>query len=296
MSTAADSANIPIQEFRAKLQEAVDALRFEDDATVLTKMLSPFSGCMQDVFGSMMLTTLPNFLGARSLLIIAYIGRAIIDIESNELQLISENGNRKVLCSVIDELFLASKDDPIRIFRAGGKRAVQLLACCDEHSTVRSRPPGITFIQRFRAATYTLRNAGDLSVNVDCSFGELQRSKTPTAPDCYRSSSSLGFSISSGNDTNVLFKISLTGVLNDVILSDFLQLTKTIPLEFKATLENAYESNSVVVLCRASRETFARFRSTLAWPSLVRGEMPEKPSTRSFGDLLDNRQEGRDDV
>ncbi|ODQ74967.1 hypothetical protein LIPSTDRAFT_1709 [Lipomyces starkeyi NRRL Y-11557] len=143
----------------------------------------------------------------------------------------------------------------------------------------------------------------------------LQRSKTPRAPDCVYKvignahtlvfdpkvpiiQQSRTFNIFR-NDTNVLFKISLTGGPNDVILTDFLQLTKTIPPEFKVTLANAYESNSVVVVCRASWETLARLRSTLGYvfiasvkgPSLVCGEMPEKPSTRSFGDLLDNRQD-----
>ncbi|KAK9341201.1 hypothetical protein V1521DRAFT_474193 [Lipomyces starkeyi] len=267
MSTAPTSTNIPIQEFRAKLQEAVDArsyhtikvftFRFEDDAT--------------------------QSLGARSLLIVAYIGRAIIDMESNELHLISENGNQK-----------RQKDDSIRnlhvlamldccyagsAVRAGGKRS---------HSTVRSRQPGITFIQRFRAATAP-----------DCVYKVIGNAHTlvfdPKVPIIQQSRT---FNIFR-NDTNVLFKISLTGGPNDVILTDFLQLTKTIPPEFKVTLANAYESNSVVVVCRASWETLARLRSTLGYvfiasvkgPSLVCGEMPEKPSTRSFGDLLDNRQD-----
>ncbi|KAK9329149.1 hypothetical protein V1520DRAFT_392535 [Lipomyces starkeyi] len=361
MSTAPTSASIPIQEFRAKLQEAVEArgasyhsikvfiFRFEDDDTGADKDANTFSGCMRDVFGiddvedfaiektskfpgfdihNRILAEAKQLLGVRSLLIIVYIGHAVIDTESNRLQLISENGKQKLLWNMIHEPFLASTDDSLQnvdvlavldccyagsAVRAGGNRSVQLLAACDDGSTVRSRKDGVTFTQRLRRAAYALQNAGKVLVSVETLYGELQRSKPPTAPDTvhkiigsarplvlplkHRSPSSLGHSVPCGNETTVLFKFSLAGGPNDVVLSEFQQLTKTIPGEFKVTIENAYESNSVVFLCRSSWETFARLRSTLdcvfiasiKGASLVHGE-PQKSSTRSFGDLVDNRQ------
>ncbi|KAJ8098432.1 hypothetical protein POJ06DRAFT_259467, partial [Lipomyces tetrasporus] len=269
-----------------------------------------------------------RLLRAKSLLIIAYIGHGIIDMESNRLQLLSENGSQKMPWSPIHEHFLASADDYLQnldvlavldccyagsAVRAGGNRSVQLLAACDERSTVRSRKDGVTFTQRFRRAAYALQNAGTLLVSVEALFGELQRLKPPTAPDAvhkiigsarplvlplkYRSPSTLRHSVPRGHETTVLFKISLAGEPNDVILSEFQQIAKTLPGEFKISIEKAYESNSVVFVCRTSWEAFARLRSTLdcvfiasvKGPALVHGE-PQKSSTRSFGDPVDNRQ------
>ncbi|KAK9243840.1 hypothetical protein V1506DRAFT_543376 [Lipomyces tetrasporus] len=48
---------------------------------------------------------------ARSLLIIVYIGHGIIDIESNRLQLISENGSQKMVWSMVHDPILPSTDD-----------------------------------------------------------------------------------------------------------------------------------------------------------------------------------------
>ncbi|KAK9372755.1 uncharacterized protein V1513DRAFT_451435 [Lipomyces chichibuensis] len=361
MSTAPTSASIPIQEFRAKLQGAVEArgasyhsikvfiFRFEDDDTGADKDANTFSGSMHDVFGiedvedfaiqktskfpgldvlTRILAEAQQLVGVRSLLIIAYIGHAVVDTESNRLQLISENGRQKLLWNTIHVPLLASTDDFLQnvdvlavldccyagsSVRAGGNRSDQLLAACDDGSTVRSRNGGVTFTQHFRRAAYTLQNAGNILVSVESLFGELQRSKPPTAPDAlhkiigsarplvlplkHRPGSSLGHSESCGNETTVLFKISLAGGPSDVVLSEFQQLLKTIPGEFKVTIENAYESNSVVFLCRTSWETFARLRSTLdcvfvasvKGASLLQGE-PQKSSTRSFGDLVGNRQ------
>ncbi|KAK9350207.1 hypothetical protein V1523DRAFT_420530 [Lipomyces doorenjongii] len=337
MSTIPTSATIPIQEFRAKLQEAVEArgtryhstkvsiFRFEDDATGADCDANTFSGCMQDVFGidhmedfaikktskspgfdvhKRIVRLVDTMIHARSLLIIAYIGHAVIHTESNRLQLISENGSQKMPWSFVHEPFLASSSNDLQnldvlavldccyagsAVRAGGERSVQLLAACDERSTVRSKKDGVTFIQRVRQAAYALKNSGNLSVNVERLFGELQRLKPSKAPDAVHkiignarplvlsvkhiSSSALQHSTSSSNETNVLFKISLTGGPRDVLLSEFLQLTKRIPPVFKVSLENAYESHSIVLLCRASWETFARLRSTLdcAFVASVKG-------------------------
>ncbi|KAK9427060.1 hypothetical protein V1505DRAFT_417702 [Lipomyces doorenjongii] len=318
MSTIPTSATIPIQEFRAKLQEAVEArgtryhstkvfiFRFEDDATGADCDANTFSGCMQDVFGidhmedfaikktskspgfdvhKRIVRLVDTMIHARSLLIIAYIGHAVIHTESNRLQLISENGSQKMPWSFVHEPFLASSSNDLQNL----DRSVQLLAACDERSTVRSKKDGVTFIQRVRQAAYALKNSGNLSVNVERLFGELQRLKPSKAPDAVHkiignarplvlsvkhiSSSALQHSTSSSNETNVLFKISLTGGPRDVLLSEFLQLTKRIPPVFKVSLENAYESHSIVLLCRASWETFARLRSTLdcAFVASVKG-------------------------
>ncbi|KAK9368066.1 hypothetical protein V1509DRAFT_624162 [Lipomyces kononenkoae] len=358
MSTTSTSATIPIDEFQAKLLEAVEArgaiyqsiqvliFRFEDDATGADEDAYTFSGCMKDVFGiddvedfaiertskspgfDVCKRIMTKLLSVKSLLIIAYIGHGIIDIESNKLQLISENGNQKMFWSDIHDSFLESTYDYIQnldvlavldccyagsAIRAGGNRSVQLLAACDERSTVRSRTDGVSFVQRFRQAAYGLKNAGNLFVNIESLFGELQRLKPPNAPDAvhkiignarplvlplkHRSSGTPGQLMSSSNETSVLFKISLTGGPTDMVLSDFLQLIMTIPPEFKITVEDAFESNSVVFLCRASWETFARLRSTLdcvfvasvKGPSLVH-DLPDKSSIRSFGSRIENRQ------
>ncbi|KAK9243972.1 hypothetical protein V1506DRAFT_568042 [Lipomyces tetrasporus] len=311
MSTAPTSATIPIEEFRTKLREAVEArgesfqsikvftFRFEDDATGADEDAVTFSNCMKDVFGiddveDFAIEKTSKFPGldvkqlvhARSLLIIAYMGR--------------HSSNLDVL-AVLDCCYAGSA------VRAGGKRSVQLLASCDERHTVRLRKDG---------------NAGNLSVSVESLFGELQRSKSRKAPDAVHkfignarplvlalkrplssppgqavSSSSPGEVESSSNETNVLFKISWSGGPTDMILGEFLQLMKRISLEFKVTVEDAVESNSVVILCRASWEAFVRLRSTLdcafvasvKGPSLLRDEVGEKSGrTRSFGDRLDN--------
>ncbi|KAK9321900.1 hypothetical protein V1517DRAFT_308453 [Lipomyces orientalis] len=345
MSTAPTSATIPIDEFSGKLKEAVEArgatyqsiavfiFRFEDDATGADKDAITFSGCMKDVFGindvedfaiektskvvghdvlKRILAKVDRLLHSRSLLIVAYIGHGVIDIESNRLQLISENGSQKMPWSVIHSNILACEDDSMQnmdvlavldccyagsAVRAGGNRSVQLLVSCDDRHTVRSRTDVVSFTQRFRQAACALKNAGNLSVSVESLYGELQRLKPPGAPDAVhkiignarplvlsvnrRPSSNLERPNPSSNETNVLFKISLTGGPCDVILNDFLQLLKTIPPEFKVTLEEAYESTSVVFVCRASWETFARLRSTLdcafvasvKGPSLVHGKM-----------------------
>ncbi|KAK9256188.1 hypothetical protein V1507DRAFT_449960 [Lipomyces tetrasporus] len=214
MSTTLTSARIPIEEFRTKLESkkqsmrAVQAIkaskflifRFEDDATGADQDANTFSGCMQDVFGiddveDFVIGKTSKFPGAdverlllaRSLLIIAYMGHGIIDIESNRLQLISENGSQKMLWSDIHEYILAPTYDLIQnldvlaVFdcyyagsavRAGANRLVQLLARCDERHTVRSRQDGVTFTQRFRRAAWALKRAGDLSVSVESLFGE----------------------------------------------------------------------------------------------------------------------------
>ncbi|KAK9483552.1 hypothetical protein V1527DRAFT_472748 [Lipomyces starkeyi] len=361
MSSAPTSANIPIHELRVKLQEAVAArgasyqgikvfiFRFEDDATGADQDAITLSGCMQDVFGiddvedfaiektskfpgwdirERIAANINQLMLARSLLIIAYIGHAIVDMESKRLQLISENGIQKMFWSTIHEFCLTSTADFMQnldvlalldccyagsAVRAGGSRSVQLLAACDGRSTVRSRKDGVTFIPRFRRAAYTLHNAGNLSVTVESLFGELQRSKTSTTPDAVHkiignarplvlpfkqgTSSTLRQSLSSSVETNVLFKISLAGGHDGAILREFVRLTERIPPEFKITVENAYESNSVVLLCRGSWETFVRLGSTLdcvfvasvKGPSLVHDEVPEKPAlNRSFGNRLDN--------
>ncbi|KAK9489772.1 hypothetical protein V1508DRAFT_442382 [Lipomyces doorenjongii] len=360
MSTAPISTSIPIQEFRVKLQEAVEArgtsyqsikvfiFRFEDDATGADQDAITFSSCMQDVFAiddvedfaiektykfpgwhvrERIAANVEQLMHARSLLIIAYIGHAIVDTESNRLQLISENGTQKIFWSTIHEFCLTSTDDFMQnldvlaildccyagsAVRAGGGRSVQLLAACDGRSTVRSRKDGVTFIQRFRRAAYALRNVGNLSVNVETLFCELQRSKTATTQDAVHkiignarplvlplkqgSSSIPRQSLYSNIETSVLFKISLAGGPGSAILREFVRLTVNIPPEFKITLENAYESNSVVLLCRASWETFVRLGSTLdcvfvasvKGPSLVHDEVSEKPRRRSFGNRLGN--------
>ncbi|KAK9342240.1 hypothetical protein V1522DRAFT_440423 [Lipomyces starkeyi] len=320
-----------------KLQEAVEArgasyqgikvfiFRFEDDATGADQDAITFSGCMQDVFAiddveDFAIEKTSKFPGwdvrkriaANIATHLAYIGHAVVDMESNGLQLISENGTQRMFWSTIHEFCLTSTDDFMQnldvlallnccyvgsAVRAGGSRSVQLLAACDGRTTVRSRKDGVTFIQRFRRAAYALHNAGNLSVNVESLFGELQGSKTPTTPDAVHkiignarplvlllkqgSSSTLRQSLSSSIETNVLFKISLVGGPDGAILREFVQLTERIPPEFKITLENAYESNSVVLLCRASWETFVRLGSTLdcvfvasvKGPSLVRGKI-----------------------
>ncbi|KAK9244127.1 hypothetical protein V1506DRAFT_579113 [Lipomyces tetrasporus] len=232
-----------------------------------------------------------RLLRAKSLLIIAYIGHGIIDMESNRLQLLSENGSQKMPWSPIHEHFLASADDYLQNLDV---LAVLDLLCW---LRIRSRKDVVTFTQRFRRAAYALQNAGTLLVSVEALFGELQRLKPPTAPDAvhkiigsarplvlplkHRSPSTLRHSVPRGNETTVLFKISLAGEPNDVILSEFQQLTKTIPGEFKISIEKAYESNSVVFLCRTSWEAFARLRSTLdcvfiasvKGPALVHGRI-----------------------
>ncbi|KAK9384587.1 hypothetical protein V1515DRAFT_641103 [Lipomyces mesembrius] len=302
--------------------------RFEDDATGADQDAITFSSCMQDAFAiddvedftiektskfpgwhvrERIAAKVEQLMHARSLLIIAYIGHAIVDMESNRLQLISENGTQKMFWSTIHKFCLTSTDDFMQnldvlavldcyyagsAVRAGGGRSVQLLAACDGHSTVRSRKDGVTFIQRFRRAAYALRNAENLSVNVERFFA--------TTPDAVHKiignaipRQSLSFSI----ETNVLFKISLAGGPDGAVLREFVRLTESVPPEFKITLENAYGSNSVVLLCRASWETFVRLGSTLdcvfvasvKGPSLVHYEMSEKPGrTRSFGNRLDN--------
>ncbi|KAK9426950.1 hypothetical protein V1505DRAFT_107859 [Lipomyces doorenjongii] len=95
-----------------------------------------------------------QLMHARSLLIIAYIGHAIVDTESNRLQLILENGTQKMFFSAIHEFCLTSTDDFMQnldvlaildccyagsAVRAGRGRSVQLLAAGDGRSTVRSR-------------------------------------------------------------------------------------------------------------------------------------------------------------
>ncbi|KAJ8096676.1 hypothetical protein POJ06DRAFT_297659 [Lipomyces tetrasporus] len=348
MSTAPTSATIPIEEFETKLRETVEArgatyqhdkaliLRFEDDASGADQDAYTLSSCMHDVFGiddvedfaidktsqsprfdvlERIVAKVRQLLGARSLLIIAYIGHGIIDMESNGLQLLSESGSQKIDWSLIHESILASTDGSLQNLDVLA-RAVQILAASDRHSKVRSRTDGVSFTQRFRQAAYALKHAGNLSVNVESIFGELQRLKPSKAPDavyniignahllvlplCHRSSSNPGnLEESSSNETSVLFKISLTGRPSDVILKDFQQLSNTIPPEFKVTVERAYESNSVLLICRASWETFARIRATLdcvfvgaiKGPCLVQDAVPQK-STRSFGDDIQNRQEG----
>ncbi|KAK9244355.1 hypothetical protein V1506DRAFT_554750 [Lipomyces tetrasporus] len=357
-------STIPIEEFETKLRETVEGrgatyqrvkaliLRFEDDASGADQDAYTFSSCMHDVFGiddvedfaidktsqsprfdvlERIVAKVRQLLGARSLLIIAYIGHGIIDMESNGLQLLSESGSQKIDWSLIHESILASTDGSLQnldvlavldccytgsAVRAGAKRAVQILAASDRHTKVRSRTDGVSFTQRFRQAAYALKHAGNLSVNVESIFGELQRLKPSKAPDavyniignahllvfplCHRSSSNPGnLEESSNNETSVLFKITLTGRPSDVILKDFQQLSKTIPPEFKVTVERAYESNSVLLICRASWETFARIRATLdcvfvgaiKGPCLVQDAVPQK-STRSFGDDIQNRQVG----
>ncbi|KAK9241847.1 hypothetical protein V1506DRAFT_517682 [Lipomyces tetrasporus] len=195
MSTAPTSATIPIEEFRTKLQEAVEArgasyqsikvfiFRFEDDATGADEDAVTFSNCMKDVFGiddiedfaiektskfagfdvhERIIANLERLLHARSLLIITYIGHGVNDIESKRLQLISENG------TVLDCCYAGSA------VRAGANRSVQLLASCDERHTVRSRKDGVTFTQRFRNAAFALKNVGNLSVSIESLFGEPQ--------------------------------------------------------------------------------------------------------------------------
>ncbi|KAK9352162.1 hypothetical protein V1523DRAFT_441311 [Lipomyces doorenjongii] len=248
MSTAPTSTSIPIQEFRVKVQEAVEArgasyrsiktfiFRFEDDATGADQDAIILSGCMQDVFAiddvedfaiektsrfpgmeihERIVANARQLILARSLLIIAYICHAIIDMESNY---------------------------------AGGNRSIQLLAGCNGRSTVRSRKDGVTFIQPFRRAAYALRDAGNISFNVESLFGELQRSKTATTPDVVHkiigNARPLVLPLKQGSSTTLRQSLSSS-------------------IETNFTLENAYESNSVVLLCRASWETFARLGSTL---------------------------------
>ncbi|KAK9371901.1 uncharacterized protein V1513DRAFT_461002 [Lipomyces chichibuensis] len=217
--------SIPIQEFCAKLQEAcrsnaVFISRFEDDDTGAVEDASAFSGCMHDMFG--------------------------IGI----LQFIAENGRQKSLWNMIYEPRLASTDDSLQnvdvlavldccysgsAVRTGGNRSVQLLllAACDDRIAVRLRKDGVTFTQRFRRAAHALQNAGNVLVSVGALFSGMQRSKPPTAPDTVHNV--IGTALPSGNETTVLFKICLAGGPHDVILSEFQQLTKTIPGEFKMT-------------------------------------------------------------
>ncbi|KAK9428357.1 hypothetical protein V1505DRAFT_416939 [Lipomyces doorenjongii] len=284
MSTAPTSTSIPIQEFRVKVQEAVEArgasyrsiktfiFRFEDDATGADQDAIILSGCMQDVFAiddvedfaiektsrfpgmeihERIVANARQLILARSLLIIAYICHAIIDMESNQLQLISENGTQKMFWSMIHDLCLTSTDDSIQNLVTGfvgGNRSIQLLAGCNGRSTVRSRKDGVTFIQPFRRAAYALRDAGNISFNVESLFGELQRSKTATTPDVVHkiigNARPLVLPLKQGSSTTLRQSLSSS-------------------IETNFTLENAYESNSVILLCRASWETFARLGSTL---------------------------------
>ncbi|KAK9244353.1 hypothetical protein V1506DRAFT_541755 [Lipomyces tetrasporus] len=285
MSTTPTSATIPIEEFHAKLQEAVEArsyqrievfiFRFEDDATGADKDAITFSDCMRDVFGindveDFAIERTSKFVGydvhrricakvdrllrSRSLLIIAYIGRGVIDM-ADRLQLISENGSQKMFWSNIHDCILASTDDYMEnldvfamldcCYAGSANRSVQLLASCEDRHGVCSRTDAVSFTERFRQAAYALTNAGNLSVSVESLFSELQRLRPSGAPDAVHeiigNARPLVLSVpkSSSNETNVLLKISLTGGPSDVILNDFLQLTKTIPPEFKVTLENA---------------------------------------------------------
>ncbi|KAK9368087.1 hypothetical protein V1509DRAFT_664631 [Lipomyces kononenkoae] len=343
MSVAPTSANISIDEFRANLQKAVATrgatyhtikvfiFRFEDDATGADRDAKTFSGCMQDVFGiddvedlvieksskypslgvnERIIANVRRLAGARSLLIVAYIGHAFLNQTNYCLYRKAENLD---ILAVLDCCYAGSA------VRAGGNRAVQVLAACDAHSTARSRESGVTFIQRFRTAAHVIRNAGNLLVNVESIFGELQCSKAPKTPDAVhriignarplvlpikRSSTTLEQPVSSSSATKVLFKLSLAGEPTEVV-SEFVALITTIPPEFKVTLENAYESTSVVFLCRASWATFARLRSTLdcvfiaavKGASLVPGKIDGQAhdtsqmetETRTFGDSLENR-------
>ncbi|KAK9239558.1 hypothetical protein V1525DRAFT_386399 [Lipomyces kononenkoae] len=255
-----------------------------------------------------------QLMHARSLLIIAYFGHAIVDTESDRLQLISENGTQKMFWSTIHEFCLMSTDDFMQNLdvlaildccyagsagRAGVGRSVQLLAAGDGRSTVRSRKDGATFIQRFDRAAYALGNVKNLSVNVETLFGELERSKTATTPDAVHKII--------GNARPLLLPLKpvsssirrqpLFQYRNKRTAQDLVGWRTRIPPAFEITLENADESNSVVLLCRASWETFVRLGSTLDCvfaasvngPSLVHDEMSEKPRrTRSFGNHLDN--------
>ncbi|KAK9368167.1 hypothetical protein V1509DRAFT_640055 [Lipomyces kononenkoae] len=308
MSTAPTSATIPIEEFEIKLRETVEArgatyqrvkaliLRFEDDASGADQDACTFSDWPNVLERIIAKVGQLSVSGARSLLIIAYIGHGIIDTESNGLQLIPENGSQKMPWSDIHELILActfgftQNLDVLAVLdccyagsavRAGAKRTVQLLAAGGERSKVRSRTHGVSFTRRFLQAAFVLKNAGNLYVNVENIFGELQRLKPSKAPDAvhqiignahplvlplnHLSPSNPGKNLEepSSNETSVLFKISLAGRPSNVILKDFQQICKTIPPEFKITLERAYESNSVLLICRASWETFTRISATL---------------------------------
>ncbi|KAK9244019.1 hypothetical protein V1506DRAFT_561530 [Lipomyces tetrasporus] len=319
MSTTLTSAVLPIEEFRTKLEEAVDArgasyqsikvliFRFEDDATGADQDANTFSSCMQDVFG---IDDVEDFVIGKTFQISwTYFG------ERKSEDALERTFHEYILAPTYD---LIQNLDVLAVLdccyagsavRAGANRSVQLLAGCDERHTVRPRQDGVTFTQRFRQAAWALKRAGNFSVSVESLFGELQRVKPPKAPEAVHriignarplvlalkrrsssrevisssneSSSPPGEVISSSNQTNVLFKISLAGGPTGMILSEFLQLTKAIPPEFTITVEDAFESNSVVFLCRASWEAFARLRSTLdcafiasvKGPSLVHGMM-----------------------
>ncbi|KAK9250280.1 hypothetical protein V1507DRAFT_46440 [Lipomyces tetrasporus] len=270
MSTTPTSATIPIEEFHAKLQEAVEArsyqrievfiFRFEDDATGADKDAITFSDCMRDVFG---INDVEDFAIERTSKFVGYDVHRRICAKVDRLlrlQLISENGSQKMFWSNIHDYILASTDDYMEnldVFAmldccyagsavcAGGNRSVQLLASCEDRHGVCSRTDAVSFTERFRQAAYALANAGNLSVSVESLFSELQRLRPSGAPDAVHeiigNARPLVLSVpkSSSNETNVLLKISLTGGPSDVILNDFLQLTKTIPPEFKVTLENA---------------------------------------------------------
>ncbi|KAK9319217.1 hypothetical protein V1517DRAFT_369937 [Lipomyces orientalis] len=308
MSTAPISATIPIDEFRAKLKGAVEArvfiLRFEDDATSAGKdanyhFCRLYEGRVWDCNRNFQLAAfdvqvrimakLKRLLCTRSLLIkMLWSMINYIVMSDDSLQYLDVLG-------VLDGSSVGCRGTAVR---TGSERSIQLLASCGDRHTVRSHTDGVTFTHRFCHAAQALKNAGNLSVSVESLFGELQMLKPPGAPDAVhkitgkdarrlalsvnqRSASNLEPPMSSSNETNVLFKIKLTGGRSDVILNDFLQLTKTIPPKFKLTLDEAYESTSLVLICRASWETFARLRSTLdsalvasvKGPSLVRCKM-----------------------
>ncbi|KAK9240706.1 hypothetical protein V1525DRAFT_447907 [Lipomyces kononenkoae] len=280
MSAAATSATIPIEEFERKLQETVEAraliLRFEDDACGADEDAITFPVVCTTCLGSTMLRTLlltklSNLHDAlerimakgRQLSGASLIHYAVLEFTDDTLQ------NLDVL-DVLDCCY------PGSAVRAGAKRAVQLLAASYRHSKVRSPKDGVSFTQRFRQAAYALKLAVNLSVNPSKAPDVVYKVIGNARP-------SGNLDELSSNETSVLFKISLTGRPSNEILKDFQQLSKTIPPQFKVTAERAYESNSVLLICRASWETFAR------GPCLVQDALPQK-STRSFGDDIQNRQ------
>ncbi|KAK9312306.1 hypothetical protein V1524DRAFT_472781 [Lipomyces starkeyi] len=262
MSTASTSASIPIQDGASYPSIKVLILRSEDDATRADKVAITISGCMPDdlqlkrlpnfLSGSFfvdnidtflsripalilqpMMTNVKRFVHARSLLIIPYLGHAIVDMESNRLQLISENDNRKMLWTMIHGLLLASTDDSVK-----NPDLLALLDCCYAGSatSVQLLAALMTIVQFERACMASIsHNDGNLYVNVESLFGKLYRSKIPTAPDAI-------YKII-GNRA-IWFRPHRSSSTQDIY--EVLQLTKRIPPEFKVTIENAYESKDPI--------------------------------------------------
>ncbi|KAK9235960.1 hypothetical protein V1525DRAFT_427431 [Lipomyces kononenkoae] len=324
MSVAPTSANISIDDRNAYRTTKVFIFRFEDDATGADRDAKTFSGCMRDVFGIEDVEALiiektskqPGLqvnrriaenldrLGlARSLLMIVYIGHAIVDSQMMEWSWVdrylssTEDSMQNIdILAVLDCCYAASA------VRAGGNRAVQVLASCDRHSTVRLRESGVTFIQRFRAAAYALRNAGNLLVSVESIFGELQRSKPPKAPDAVHRiiGSARLYRYLPAAKLTCLFKLSLAGEPSDVLIEILMPFRRSSRSLLKMLTSLAPWCSSVVLPGR-----FARLRSTLdcvfiaavKGASLVPGKIDGQahdalqmgPETRSFGDPLENR-------